>query len=141
MFGAGTPENEFPGHGNFTGHDEFNYNREDEDLLSSPWPGIGKPENHFQDLTISRIEVMNAIEVCDKEAFERAMHRAQDYFSHYNKGYRWDPGNNNLPCNGYGHGCDFTAPDEDRNAWRQAETWTKSWVNKWHEKCTCECEE
>jgi RHS repeat-associated protein len=125
------------GHDDFTGGNYFNYSLEDRGS-TSPWRN---PERHFRDLSVSEADVDMAIATCNKEAFERAMHRGQDYFSHYKKGYRWNPGNRGPDkasrCNGYGHACDGTNPDEDEAAWKEAEAWSKSMVDKWNVKCGC----
>jgi len=134
LFGAG--DEEFLGHGNFTGSEFFDYNREDTGV-TSPYRD---PERHFRDLSQSEEDVSNAIASCRKEAFERAMHRGQDYFTHYKKGYRWKPGDKKLPCFGYGHTCIGTLPDEDNVAWAAAESWTKKWVKKWLDNCNRGCE-
>ncbi len=65
------------------------------------------------------------------------MHRGQDYFSHYAKGYRWAPFRilKNL---GFGHIFDFNAPDEDVRAWQLAQQWTnKGWLKQWNINCNC----
>jgi RHS repeat-associated protein len=133
LFGAGGPNEEFLGHGDFTGSDCFDYNREDSGV-TSPYRD---PERHFRDLEQSEADISNAIASCRKEAFERAMHRGQDYFTHYAKGYRWKPGDKKLPCFGFGHTCMGTLPDEDDAAWAQAESWTKKWVKKMLDNCKC----
>lgn len=120
------------GHSDFTGGQYFNFTREDYGK-TSPYR---RPERHFRPLDVSEMHVFVAIQLCDKEAYERAMHRGQDYFSHYGKGNRWAPGNPNLRCYGYGHACVSDA-DDDPVAWQHAETWTRKWVNDWNKKCGC----
>ncbi len=131
LFGPG--DEEFLGHGDFTGGKYFDYNREDTGI-TSPYH---LPERHFRDLWQSEEDISSAIASCRKEAFERAMHRGQDYFTHYKKGYRWKPGDRKVPCFGYGHICIGTLPDEDDIAWGKAESWTKKWVKKWDNNCKC----
>ena len=134
LFGAGGPGTDIGGHGDFYGHDRFDFNLEDNDAATSPWPW-GNPAGHFQPLAQSEDEVRRAIEECDREGFERAMHRSQDYFSHYSKGYRWDPDNGQ-----WGHMWAGTTPDEDSLAWFDAETWTAPLVKEYECKCDCKCE-
>ena len=64
------------------------------------------------------------------------MYCGQDFFSHYNKEYRWDPFGqwNNL---GLGHTFAGFTPDNDVYAWKQANAWTLKWLNEWINKCTC----
>ena len=64
------------------------------------------------------------------------MHRVQDFYSHYNKGYRWEPFNFSLRCWGFGHICDGTKPDEDMDAWGEANEKTKEMVGKWRSCCS-----
>jgi hypothetical protein len=68
------------------------------------------------------------------------MHRAQDYFSHYGKGYVWDPSLYNKDL-GLGHLFSGTEPDEDMKAWHYANKFTEKWVDKWRaqwgEECGC----
>jgi hypothetical protein len=132
LFGFGTPKSKHKGHADFSGYDPelFDYNLEDTDKTTSPFR---RPERHFRSLETSEKQVMEAIEAGDNVEFARAMHRGQDYFSHYSKGYRWKPLRHwkNL---GFGHMFDGTKPDQDINAWNQAEKWTKKWVGKWNEQ-------
>ncbi len=134
LFGAGGPGARYLGHADFSGSDRFNYNLEDTTFETSPF---WAPERHFRDLSISERDVSAAIAVCNKESFERSMHRGQDYFSHYAKGYRWAPFRilKNL---GFGHIFDFNAPDEDVRAWQLAQQWTnKGWLKQWNINCNC----
>lgn len=135
-FKAGGPKASFPGHSDFSGGNYFNYNLEDTDPRTKPI--TGDSERHFRDLPISERDVANAINSCDEDAFQRAMHRGQDYFSHYRKGFRWQPGR---WTKGLGLGHLFPiigpSPDNDREAWKAAEKWTQYHLNKWNEKCGC----
>ena len=137
LFGDGDVK--FKGHKDFSNLAgcPFNYTLEDQGS-TSPWPGIGDPERHFRPLGRSESDVQAAIKSCTRDAFQRAMHRGQDYFSHYAKGYVWDPGNVFQKCAGYGHACDGTKPDEDPAAWSGADGWTKRWLKKWSDAC-CGC--
>ncbi len=131
LFGAGGPSATFRGHVDFTGSELFDYNLEDVDPKTSPTEA---PERHFRDLGASDSDVAAAIVKCCIESFSRAMHRGQDFFSHYDKGYRWKPGDATLKCRGYGHICNSKA-DEDPVAWYFAERWSEGNVKKW--KCAC----
>jgi len=116
---------EFRGHSDFTGGDEFDFTKEDRGL-SSPFI---RPGPHFQDLDTSRDQVREAIDLGDKDRFERAMHRLQDFYTHYDKGFRWDP------WHGYfGHLFYGTAPDHDEDAWEEAERESRVWVDLWHDQ-------
>ncbi len=134
LFGAGhngkAGTSDFKGHSDFTGQGCFDYNLEDSDPKTKPFPG-GKPENHFQDKATSTKQVEAAIKACDTSAFERAMHRLQDFWSHYNKGFRWNP-----PWQ-LGHAMAGTKPDEDNAAWAEAEKATKECVEQFHKACSC----
>jgi RHS repeat-associated protein len=136
LFDPGGENAEFLGHGDFTGSDCFDYNLEDRGKTAPKLIG-GHPAGHYQPLAQSEEQVRNAIASCNKEAFERAMHRGQDYFTHYAKDYRWDPGNRRVPCFGFGHACSGSSPDQDDAAWAKAESWTKGWVKEWFNKCKC----
>lgn len=66
------------------------------------------------------------------------MHKGQDVFTHWNKGYRWDPFNileTNLDL---GHGVDSLLginPDADDAAFEQAKVWTSGKLKEWHKNC------
>ncbi|MEW6601012.1 MAG: RHS repeat-associated core domain-containing protein, partial [Nitrospirota bacterium] len=137
LFGPGRPMTLYPGHADFPGGDYFDYNLEDNDATTNPV--TGDPKRHFRDLPVSEYDVAKAISSCNKNAFQRAMHRGQDYFSHYSKGYRWKPFSRNRGL-GLGHMfplIDPTAPDRDREAWNNASKWSQDQLNKWHNKCGC----
>ena len=129
----------YKGHSDFEGSDRFDYTAEDHDSATRPipWPltdgTSSNPSGHFQDRATSKNQVMDAIDKCDKSAFERAMHRYQDYWSHWNKGYRWNPGRNL-----YGHLWDGTNPDKDNSEWEKANRATERMVNLWDLHC-CKC--
>lgn len=115
------------GHSNFSGSDKFDFTKEDRDMWTSPFNPFST-DRHFRALEQTEKEIAEAINSLNKDAFERAMHRGQDYFSHYAKGYRWDPQNGK-----FGHLQDGDAPDKDKRAWSNAEEWTKKWLDKWNE--------
>lgn len=135
LFGEGGLGAKYKGHRDFTGGGFFDYNLEDTDKKTNPING--DPERHFRDLSISEVDAAEAIASCQKEKFQRAMHRGQDYFSHYAKGYRWMPRTWGKRCLGYGHACDGTKPDEDPVVWNSAEIWTKARIREWDQKCGC----
>ena len=119
----------FRGHYQFSNNDTecpFDYTKEDYGW-SSPYI---MPRRHFQDKPESESKVNAAISACNADAFERAMHQLQDYFTHYGKDYRWYKG---------GHIFDGTKPDEDNNAWDKADEETKEWIKKWNAACCLAC--
>ena len=126
------------GHGDFPGGDEFDYNKQDKDWRTSPNPFWGEPASHFQDLPESEKEVKEARDNCDQEKFQRAMHKGQDFYSHYDKGYRWDPWNTSDKDFGLGHGPDSVfgeTPDGDEDAWGRAAEWTSKQLDDWNAHC------
>jgi RHS repeat-associated protein len=127
VFGIGLKEGgDFWGHSDFTGSDQFDFNKEDRGLTS---PMI-QPWRHFRDLKDIEEDINKAILNRDRDAFERYMHQGQDYFVHYLKGYRWYPqwdyGLGHLP---------YLNADENYEAWLKAEEWTKTWLNIWDTPC------
>jgi len=136
FFKAGGPRAPYPGHADFPGGNYFDYNREDTDPKTNPM--TGDPKRHFRDLPVSEHDVANAINSCNEDAFQRAMHRGQDYFSHYSKGFRWKPG---TWTKGLGLGHLFpligVSPDSDRDAWKAAAKWSQERLNEWNKKCGC----
>jgi RHS repeat-associated protein len=123
----------YAGHDDFKGSDIFDYCAEDDDPATSPYQC---PERHFRPLEDSERDVAAAINSCNKNDFERSMHRGQDFFSHYQAGYRWKPFRwwKNM---GFGHGFDGTEPDHNEVAWKQAEQWTKGHLKEWIDRCSC----
>ena len=95
--------------------------------------GEWNPTTHFQDIETSTNQVIAAINNCDNVAYSAAMHRFQDYFTHYSKGYRW-----NLEDDQLGHIWDGTTPDKDNSAWDRANNYTKTFNQRWNEHC-CKC--
>ncbi len=69
---------------------------------------------------------MDAIEEGDNVAFTGAMHRGQEYFSHYSKGYRWKPLRALDKIWVLAIFSTERKPDQDINAWKKAEQWTKN---------------
>ena len=132
LFGAGGPGNPH-GHGDFSGSDRFDYNEEDNDPNTSPY---ADPERHFRNTPPSVVDAIDAISKCDKDAFQRAMHRGQDSFSHYKPGYRWRPFLH-WKSLGFGHLFAGTKPDDNEQAWQQAEEWTKGMLAEWDKYCSC----
>ncbi len=117
------------GHSQFTNNGTecpFDYTKEDYGW-SSPYI---MPWRHFQDKPESESKVNAAISACNADAFERAMHQLQDYFTHRGKGYEWHKG---------GHIFDGTKPDEDNEAWDKAEEETKKKIEEWNANCCLGC--
>jgi len=133
LFEEGGPATLYRGHNDFLGHDRFDYYLEDSDFKTSP---LIDPERHMRDLKVSEHDVASAVMSCDKSSFERAMHRGQDFFTHYNKGYRWAPFRV-LRSLGLGHLLAVTKPDQDPEAWQQANQWTGIWLVLWDTHCEC----
>ncbi len=126
-----TNDKAYFGHGDFPGGDRFDYTLEDNDPLTSPFYD---PERHFRPLWMSIRDARSAVTRCDKEAFSRAMHRGQDYFSHYRPGFRWDPPGK------LGHIFDGNAdnPSVHWGAYMDAWKWSQAWVDEWDRHCSCE---
>ena len=132
LFGDGQAYGEqYPGHGDFYCSNVFDYTAYDHGWTS---PYIS-PSGHFRPLPDVERDLQAALNSCDYQRFRDLMHQGQDHWSHYRNGYRWDPNNSNLPCNGWGHACVGTTPDEDVGAWNLAENWTVQWADKWMAKC------
>lgn len=114
------------GHSDFMGGDEFDFSQEDKGL-TAPW---FQPWRHFRPEIDSVNDVREAMKKCpcDKEMFERAMHRGQDSFAH--RGYLWAP----LRLK-FGHLFAETDPDADQSRWYEAKLWTIPFVREWHAKC------
>lgn len=114
------------GHSDFTGGSRFDFTLEDK-WFTGP---LIQPARHFQPLERSETEVDLAICMCDKNAFQRAMHRGQDYYAHVAQGYEWTP--RRLK---FGHAFADENPDEKESFWDQAEDWTKPRVSKFCSRC------
>lgn len=133
LFGDGTrrPGHEnpdaFPGHSDFVGGDQFDFTRIDHGRLNpynplSTW-------RHFRNLEDVEKDLAAAIDSCDASSFENYMHQGQDFFSHYDRGYRWYTG---------GHIKDGATPDQIRwQAWQNANSWTGKKVRRWKDNCGC----
>jgi hypothetical protein len=111
------------GHGDFPFGDRFNWRKEDYGL-HAPFPD---PWAHFQDLWQSQQQVADAIRRGDLDAFERAVHRGQDYWSHYREGYRAPEGHILAP-----HSPDDTTRLAPLLGWLQAADWTRDQVQAWN---------
>ena len=127
LFEEGVPYALYRGHNDFVGHDRFDYYLEDRDWSTSP---LVDPERHFRDLTVSEHDVAAAIMSCDKSFFERAMHRLQDYYFHYAKGFRWEPSRLQFGHLGYD-------ADNDPVAWAKANRITEKCIMEWDAHCKC----
>lgn len=120
------PKGKPKGHSDFYGHNCFDFPAEDHGS-TSPYPIIGTPANHFQDLGQSLRQARAAMAACDAHAFARAMHRVQDCFSH--SAYSWEP----PYC--WGHAADGTTPDKSNVAWDRANRMTRRLVDEYIQKC------
>jgi RHS repeat-associated protein len=118
------------GHSDFMGSDRFDWTREDTGFWSHPYNPVTGTPRHFQPLDVSIRQVNSAIGRCNKAAFESAMHRMQDYWTHYRNTYR--------TYATAGHLFSGTSPDRDKWAWRMANNATQHMLNKWNAHC-CEC--
>jgi len=134
LFGDGDAV--FKGHKDFSNLAEcpFDYTLEDKGW-TGPW---ADPERHFRPLGQSEGDARLAIMICSRDLFQRALHRGQDYFTHYGKGYVWEPGNIFQKCFGFGHICHGAKPDQDNKAWDTADKWTQKWLRAWKAAC-CGC--
>lgn len=117
------------GHSDFAGSDRFDFTSEDKGS-TAPIPILGDPERHFRSWQESYIDVQIAVDKGDKDEFSRAMHRFQDFYFHYAKGYRWDPSKFE-----FGHAPDVVFfnndPDSDTQAWQRANMLTKRMIVEW----------
>ena len=132
LFGEGLAEGgRSLGHGDLPGAHRFDFNREDRDWRTSPY-NPGSICHHFRPLAEIELLLESAVANCDKDRFERLMHQAQDFFSHYRAGYRCYPTfGNRIP----GHL--RSAPDTSANAWMEAYDHTKEMVKRWDARCNC----
>ncbi|MBI5604530.1 MAG: hypothetical protein HY879_14380 [Deltaproteobacteria bacterium] len=134
LFGAGLNAGEkFLGHSDFVGNDRFDWNKEDYDWMTSPFNPFST-WRHFRDLYHVLPEIESAVISCDKNKFERLMHQAQDYYSHFRAGYRAH-GTKNHPL--VGHILDGTRPDKNAIAWEDANNFTINMIKKWDNNCKC----
>jgi hypothetical protein len=109
------------------GHNAFDWTAEDHGW-SNPFNPFST-WRHFQPLSASEKDLQSAIDKCDRDAFERAMHRMQDYYSHHRPGYRWYTG---------GHAYAGTEPDDSNKhsgAYDEAGTKTQDWLNRFLANC------
>jgi RHS repeat-associated protein len=125
---------DYLGHSDLPGGDCYDFNREDYGW-SNP---LIAPERHFRNLPEVERDLKLAIDVGNREMFERYMHQGQDYFPHYKKGYRWENSWNPLKK---GHWFAGNFPDYDSRMWIDAYYWTEKWVSKWENNwgrpCNC----
>lgn len=145
LWGDGTnPNNVFPspngsngmnGHSNFPnvedstnpGHNTFDWTAEDHGW-SNPFNPFST-WRHFQPLNKSEKDLQSAVDACNKDKFERAMHRMQDYYSHYRPGYRWYKG---------GHAFSGTEPDDSNkysSEYNEAAANTQVWSDRFLANC------
>jgi hypothetical protein len=117
------------GHSDFTGNDRFNFTVEDHG-----WSSPNNPLStwrHFRDITDVERDLAQAVANRDRDAFQRLMHQGQDYFSHYDQGFRWYP----QWDHGWGHIDAGTMPDRNIEAWSRADEWTRGWIGTWDNPC------
>jgi hypothetical protein len=134
LFGAGWNDGgDFLGHSDFAGNDRFNWNSEDNSWWSSPMNPFST-WRHFRNLSDVLPELEVAIESCNEGKFERLMHQAQDFYSHYRAGYR-EYGTGKHPATG--HLLHGNRPDKNLEAWIDANHFTKKMLKKWDAKCSC----
>ena len=120
------------GHSDFPGGDRFDYTLEDYGW-SSPYNPL-QFGRHFRYLDDSEWDVSQAIADCNREAFARAMHRGQDFFSHFGRGYRWYTAGHLFA----GHEPDNPTTSEGAARWRMAAFWTQQWLDRWDAGCECQ---
>lgn len=122
------------GHSDFPEYAEFDYVKQDTGWTCPLW----NPASHFQPMEDTENELKRIYTTCNKNRFERAMHKGQDFFSHYENFYRWDPFNFKEKDWGFGHGPDSVIginPDADVEAWARANDWTALQLIEWHKNC------
>ena len=145
LFGAGGDYEEkingvkrtiyYAGHKDFVNLSDcgFDYDLEDRRISTTPYLN---PQLHFQSYIESATQVQAAIDKCDAGEFQSRMHRLQDYYTHYDKGFRWDPnGPVGIPGSGWGHLFAGSWPDRDNKAWLRAQRDTARWLRVWLDKC------
>ena len=134
------------GHSDFFNNSEcpFDYTLEDNRFWTSPINLITGIGGHFRPLlpnkkdTGTLNDVIIAIKSCNFMDFQKYMHQAQDYYSHYDKGYRaWEfTDRYHLPP---GHLWAWTGPDNDSNAWFRSNILTLIMLFIWNNNCCLEC--
>jgi RHS repeat-associated protein len=151
------------GHSDFAGNIEqggpFDYNAEDTDPMTKPddasnWAS-GRTNRHFRQLSQIELALNMALRACDRKFLERLLHDGQDYFVHAGKGF--GPGTGH-----FRPGMDTEGPmvclpipivnmctripkydeghryDHDPEAWKQANEWTKKWLDLFKRACDCQ---
>jgi RHS repeat-associated protein len=124
---------DYRGHGDFYGYQVFDYIIEDADPATDPTNILGNypvgAMRHFRNILDVENDLIDAIDNCDKDRFQRLLHQGQDYFTHYGKGYRWPTGH--VWDSFIGRYFTGENPDRDEEAWVRANAWTMWWVNQW----------
>ncbi len=115
------------GHSDFAYNDRFDWTKEDRGF-TAPWILFIGTYWHFRPTFESVEDVLGAINKCNLNKFERAMHRLRDAPFHYDKGYR------TLTL---GHLEDGVTPDNDLRAWHKSNQRTKYFSKMWDEQCGC----
>jgi RHS repeat-associated protein len=129
------------GHSDFYCSNIFDYTSLDYDKPAdrAPYTSAENRRNralHFRnqpDVQRDLDRILNSGNGCNSfQEYEYLMHEGQDYYSHYKKGYSGFFARYFLGHALAGHG-----PDNDNNAWLEANEWTKIWADKWAKKCEC----
>jgi RHS repeat-associated protein len=132
---------------------DFDFTGEDHSFTDAPYSPWGI-HNHFQDYNTSLDQVFKAIDGCDIRAYNKSMHRLQDWWTHMGKGYTgywWgiiNPISLILSAAGvHGSGAGHVGsilpwnanPDNDNAAWYKAEIETEYLNAVWYSSCTKDC--
>ena len=126
-FKAEQPKQKSLIHQDFSGHDEFDYAKED--FSWSCTKNLFCTWRHFRQLKNIERDVNKAIEVGNKDQFERYTHQGQDYFAHV-----WRRSKFNVIRHVFNQDWDSTLTADGGVRWQLAEAWTKAQLVKWHER-------
>jgi hypothetical protein len=137
------------GHSDFDNpYGDFDFTGEDHSFGDSPYNPSGI-NYHFQTLETSFRQVSKAINDCDIGAYNKSMHRLQDWWTHARNGYtgHWwgfNPISIILSISGvHGTGAGHAGsifpwnrnPDDDNTAWGYAEMYTEYLNTLWYSNC------
>jgi RHS repeat-associated protein len=122
------------GHSDIFSGDRYDFTKEDH----GPTSPYNQPSRHFRDLGDVERDLNDAIRRSDLDSFERHMHQGQDYFSHTENGYKWDPFHGKF---GHLFAPDFLnfGPDYDLGAFIDANYWSENWIWKWEQRRNNPC--
>lgn len=122
------------GHSDIFGGDRYDFTKEDH----GPTSPYNQPSRHFRGLGDVERDLNEAIRRGNLDSFERYMHQGQDYFSHRENGYEWDPSQGK-----FGHlfapGFLIFGPDNDLGAFIEANYWSEKWIWKWEHRRNNPC--